>query len=295
MALARLGLVARDVVAGWRRHRIPGRSATLAFYALFAAAPLLVIAVAVAGFAFGRAAAEGELLARIEGAVGRPAAETLEGALRHASRPRAGLAASAVGLALLLLGASGFFLQLQEDLNAIWGVRPGARTTLAATLRRRLTAFVMVLGVGFLLLLSLLAGAALQAADRALPGEPGARADLLRGADLAGSFAAAALLFAALYRTLPETPVRWRDAAAGGLTAAALFTLGRYGISFYLARSTLASAYGAAGSLVAILVWVYASTQIFLLGAEVARASGAAARRSGARRRRRARLRRAAA
>ena len=290
MTFTRVGRLVQRVAAGWKRHRIPSRAAALAFYALFAAAPLLVIAVAVAGFAFGRAAAEGELLTRIEGHVGRPAAETLQGVLRHMARPRAGLAASAAGLALLLLGASGFFLQLQEDLNAIWGTRPGVRTPLAVTLRRRVTAFLMVLGVGFVLLASLLAGAALQAAERLLPGEPGARAGLLKAADLAGSFAATGLLFAVVYRVLPETPVRWRDAVAGGLAAAALFTLGKYAIAFYLARSTLASAYGAAGSLVAILVWVYYSTQIFLMGAEIARASGTTARR-----RRRSPLKRAAA
>lgn len=264
---------------GARRHRLRSRAAALAFYALFATAPLLVIAVAVAGLAFGRAAAEGEVSTRVESLVGRPAAETLQEALRRLSPPSTGWAAAAVGFAFLLLGAGGFFLQLQEDLNAVWEVRPGAGRALAAALRRRLTAFAMVAGSGFMLLASWAAGAALQAAEQLLPAEPGRPAVLRKGIDLAGSFGTAFAAFALTYRFLPETTVRWRDAAMGGAAAAALFTLGRSAIAFYLARSALASAYGAAGSVVAILIWAYSSTWILLLGAEIARAWGSSASR----------------
>lgn len=289
-ALVRAALVARDVVDGARRHRLRSRAAALAFYALFAIAPLLVIAVAVAGLAFGRAAAEGEVSTRIESLLGRPAAEMLQEALRRLSPPSTGWAAAAAGFAFLFLGASGFFLQLQEDLNAIWDVRPDAGRALAATLRRRLTAFAMVVGSGFLLLASWAVGTALEAAEQLLPAEPGAPTVLRNGIDLAGSLGTAFVAFALTYRFLPETTVRWRDAAMGGVTAAALFTLGRSVIVFYLARSALASATGAAGSVVAILIWAYASTWILLLGAEIARAWGPSVPRK-----RRTPLRRAAA
>jgi membrane protein len=239
---------------------------------VFSLAPLLVLVIAVAGLAFGEQAAEGALFGQLAALVGAEGAATVQAALKSASGTKSGIIASVLGIATLLASATAVFAELQAALNAIWKAPPPLGLGLWHLVKSRLLSLSLILAIGFLLLVSLVASAALTACgdylDRLVPGLP----ILLRILHLTLSFAFTAIFFAMMFKILPDVWVEWRDVWLGAGVTALLMTLGKYLIGLYLGSSHVASAYGAAGALVIILVWVYYSTQILLLGAEFTKA-----------------------
>lgn len=245
--------------------------ASVAYYTLFAIAPILLIAIAVAGMVFGAEAVRGEVVAQIDHLVGRDGAETVQSMLQGAARDRNTWIATTIGMVTLVLAATGAFLELQAAFNTIWRATASSKSKLKGFLLARARSFGLVVALGFLLLVSLVVSAALGAfgqwLERMAPGTP----MLLGVLNFLASLVVTAGLFALLFRFLPDTTVAWRDAAAGALVTAVLFTIGKHLIGFYLGRSATASSYGAAGSVILLLLWVYYSSQIVLLGAEFTR------------------------
>jgi len=251
--------LARLAYAAWVDDAAPSMGAALAYYTLFSLAPLLLIVVAVSGFFFGDSAVRGELFEELAGLLGPDGARAIEALLANAARPVTGLAALLVGAVTLFLGASTVFGELQNALDRIWRA-PAAPAGVLGIVKKRMAAFGMILGIAFLLMVSLALSALLSAVGS------------FWGAhflDLALSFALTTLLFAMIYKLIPRVRLRWRDVWTGAAVTAALFALGKVAIGFYLGRASVASVFGAAGSLVAVMVWVYYSAQIFLFGAEI--------------------------
>ena len=246
--------------------------AALAYYTLFSLAPILIVAIAVAGLAFGRDAVRGEVVGQIQGLVGREGAQAVQAMLEGASRPSSSIPATIIGIITFFLGATGAFLELQADLDAIWRVKPKEGVSFVrALVQQRVISFGLVLGFAFLLLTSLVVSAALAALHtymgRAFPGV----AVLWEALNVIVSLAVITLLFAMIYKVLPDVKLAWRDVWVGALVTAGLFTLGKALIGLYLGTSAMASTYGAAGSVLVVLIWVYYSAQIILLGAEFTR------------------------
>jgi membrane protein len=264
--------LARESARSWSADYAPSMGAALAYYTLFSIAPLLLIAIAVAGLVFGADAARGEIFEQLHDLMGEEGARTIERLLQNVNKPREGGIATAIGLGVLLLGASGVFNELQNDLDRIWQVPAKRKSGWWNLLRTRLLSFGLVLGLSFLLIVSLLASAALAALGKWWAPFFAGWGSVAHAIDLATSFALMTLLFAAIYKVMPRAYVGWRDVWIGAGVTAALFAVGKFAIGFYLGRSTVASAFGAAGSLVVVMVWVYYSAQIFLLGAEFTRA-----------------------
>jgi len=226
------------------------------------------VIIAIVALVFGERMAHGEVMTRVEELLGVDTATAVREMVERASRPRSGIVATAVGLGMSALGASGLFGQLQQALNDIWDVPPAAGGGLKGMLRKRASSFSMLLLIGFLLMVSLGAGAAVTAlSERIADLFPGAAA-ASRVVDLGVSLLVTSGLFALLFRVLPDLPIRWSDVAIGAVFTALLFSIGRLGIAYYLGRSTGTSVYGAAGSLVALLMWVYYSSQLLFFGAE---------------------------
>ena len=256
---------------GWIDHRPGSKGAALAFYTLFSMTPILVLAIAGAGYFFGAEAAQGEIVSRLEGLVGRNGAQAIEALLAGARDPATGLAAALVAIALLLVGATSVFVELKGSLDELWGIEPPKGRAVIVFLRTRLYSFGMVLVLGFLLLVSLVLGAALSGLERYAGGAWSGSYDLFGAFSSVISFGVVSSLFAVIYKVLPEAPLSWRDVWIGGAFTAGLFSLGRYAMGAYLASSGAASSLGVAGSIVALLLWVYYSAQIFFLGAEFTR------------------------
>ncbi|MGC4073739.1 MAG: YihY/virulence factor BrkB family protein [Nibricoccus sp.] len=258
----------------WFDDDVFKHSAAVSFYTLFSLAPITIIAVWVAGFFFGQEAASGQLSGQISQLVGKEGAKVIEDAVA-ASRPENhGWFSMTAGFVVLLVGATTVFGQLQESLNEIWGVmvKP-SRNGLVLLLVRRLISFAMVLTVGFLLLVSLVLTTAISSLVKLADGYMTVSPVVLQGVDLVVALGVITVLFALVFKFLPDVELRWRDVWQGAFVTALLFSVGRLGISFYLSHSTVASTYGAAGSLVALLIWVYYSCTILFFGAEVTRAA----------------------
>lgn len=268
MNLSSMGALAAQTVRAWVDDKAPSRGAALAYYTLFSMAPLLLIVVAVAGLWLGPEAARGEVFAQVRDMAGEPAARAVEGALHSVSQPEDGLMATLVGLVLMLVGATTVFAELQATLDHIWRAPPIRTTSLWSLLRARVLSFGLILGLGFLLVVSLALGAVVAMLQKWWMPHLAGWAWVQQALDLGLGLALMTLLFAMVYKIMPRVPVAWRDVWVGALVTALLLTLGRWGIGFYLGHAAVASGYGAAGSLVAVLVWVYYSAQIFLLGAE---------------------------
>ncbi len=252
---------------GWLEDRALRFSAALAYYSVFALAPLIIIAISVAGLIFGEEAARGQIYQQLDWLLGAKGAAEIQTLIQASSDTSKSLIATAVGVLTLLVGASGVFGQLKDALNTIWGVmlKPGGG--MKGALKEYLLSFSMVLGVGFLLIISLLLSAVLQAINNFMIGYlpiPSFVAPLT----VAVSFFVIVLLFALIFKVLPDVEINWEDVWIGATVTALLFTLGKFLISLYLGTSSIASSFGAAGALILILVWVYYSTTIFLLGAE---------------------------
>jgi membrane protein len=261
----------KDTVSNWNDHGASTQSAALAFYTIFSLAPLLLVVIALAGRVFGADAVRGRIFDEFRGWMGPQGAAFIQVILQSAAKKATSKLAAALGTATLIFGASGVFIQLQEALNAVWGVTPRPGAVITTLLRKRLLSFAVVLGIGFLLMVSLLVSTALTALGDYLETHFSLSAKLLQGANLLVSFCIVALLFALIYRLLPDVKLAWRDVFLGAAFTSVLFGVGKTVIGFYLGRTGAASAYGAAGSLVMILSWVYYSALVFLLGAEFTR------------------------
>jgi len=264
--------LAKQSVQAWLDDYAPSMGAALAYYTVFSMGPLLIIAIAVAGLAFGESAARGEVLAQLRDVLGAEGALAVQGALKSVSNPGYGIIATIVSVLTLLVGASSVLAELQSALDRIWKV-PDAQQTRGTWkfIRVRLWAFGMVLGIGFLLLLSLVVSAGLAALGKWWAGWFGGWHMLVQVLNFGVSFAIITGAFAMIYKFLPRAPVAWHDVWIGAGVTALLFSIGKSLIGLYLGRSSVASGFGAAGSLVVLLIWVYYSAQIFLLGAEFTR------------------------
>lgn len=263
----RMAVLLRAALVLWLERNAFTHAAALAFYTLFSLAPVVIIAVAIIGLVLGEQAAQGQIVAQLQDLMGHDAAAAVEQAVARSRLRETGLLPTLLGAAAMLVGATTVFAQMQQALNAIWGVaaRPG-RSSLWAWAKRRLLSLTVVLSIGVVMLASLLFGVALRAVlrftDRFLP----STAALLSAAEVLVSGLAMTLLFAAIFKVLPDVLLRWRDVLLGALVTAALFSVGRYGIAVYLTHTATASTYGAAGAVVLILMWVYYSSLILLFG-----------------------------
>lgn len=261
--------VLKDAVVQWMEDQPFQLAASLSYYTLFSLAPLLLIAISIAGFAFGRQAAEHQIVETIQGLVGRESAEALQAIIHNANkRPESGALSTALGVIFLLVGAGAVVGQLQNSLNTLWGVTPKSGASIFAFIRHRIISYAMVLAIGFLLLVSLAVSALLTGLTRFLGTAFGATEFVAHGFDLIVSFVLVTTLFAMIYKILPDAKVEWRDVWVGAALTSFLFSIGKLLIGIYLGSSGVTSPYGAAGSLITILLWVYYSSLIFFLGAE---------------------------
>lgn len=269
MNLKQLGELIRKSAVAWIDDYAPSMGAALAYYTLLSAAPLLIITIAVAGLFFGQEAAQGEIVAQIQGLIGREGAIVVQGLLKSASDPAQDIFAMVVSIITLVIGATTVFAELQSDLDRIWRVpAPAKENNILNLLRSRLLSFGLVLGLGFLLLVSLIVSAAIAALGKWWNGIFNGWEVLLHALEFSVSLASSTLLFAMIYKIMPRARIAWRDVWIGAAVTALLFGSGKFLIGLYLGKAGVASGFGAAGSLVVLLVWVYFAAQIFLLGAE---------------------------
>jgi membrane protein len=263
--------VMRCAVMEWLDHRASSKGAALAFYTLFSLAPVLVLVIAVAGFFYGAEAAQGQLLTQLRGLVGPQGAETIQAILAGARNKESGFFATIVATVLLLIGATTVFSELKDSLDEIWDVPPPKNAGFWNLVRTRLLSFGLILVLGFLLMVSLVVSAALAVVEEYIGGMWKEAAIIMGWVAWAVSFLVIATLFGVIYKLLPRIKLSWHDVIIGALGTAAMFTLGKFGIGLYIGNSGAADSFGAAGSLIALLLWVYYSAQIFFLGAEFAR------------------------
>jgi membrane protein len=255
----------------WLDHRAASKGAAVAFYTMFSMAPILVLVTAIAGAFFGPSAAQGQIVAQLSGLVGEVGAQALQTALISANNDQGGAIATAVATALLLVGATTVFSELKDSLDEIWQIPKPPASGIVTLIRTRLLSFGLILVLGFLLLVSLVVNAALALLQSYWSGVWSDFLMILTPLSALFSFLVIASMFAAIFKMLPQAPLSWRDVFIGSLGTAALFTLGKYVIGVYLGNSGISSTYGAAGSLAALLIWIYYSAQIFFFGAEFTR------------------------
>jgi membrane protein len=262
-----------DAGKAWNDDNAFKHSAAVSFYTLFSLAPITLIAVGMAGVFFGQEVAARQFSTQMGQLVGKASAELIQKTMEANALEHKSWLSTAMGVSLLIIGATTVFAQLQDSLNQIWGVtaKP-SRSGWVVMIVQRLISFAMVLTVGFLLLTSLVLTTALTAAIELTKGWMTIAPWVLRGADLGVGLAVITVLFALMFKVLPDVRLRWREAWVGAFITAVLFTIGRFLIALYLGHSTIASSYGAAGSLVALLIWIYYSCAIFFYGAEYVRA-----------------------
>jgi membrane protein len=259
----------KETFADWSEDNAPHLAAALAYYTVFALAPLLVIAIAVAGLFFGREAATNQIAQSVSGLLGQTAAEAVNGMVQSASANKgSGIIATVIGIITLLFSASGVFGELQRALDTIWEVAPKPNQGILNTLKQRFFSFSMVVGVGFLLLVSLVISTALAAVGGFVAGDQFGQTLIWKIINFVVSFGVTTLMFALIFKIVPDAKVQWRDVWIGAVATALLFTLGKAVLGWYLGRQSTTSSYGAAGSFVALLLWVYYSAQILFLGAE---------------------------
>jgi membrane protein len=260
----------KDAANGWSVHRASRIGAALAFYTVFSLGPILLLAVVVAGFFFGQGAARGEIHQQVSTMLGAKAAAEVQTVLLRAHRPVAGVVATAISIVTLLFSADIALVELKSGLDEIWSVKTETRRWYWEYLQSRLLSIALILSLGFLLLVSLAFGAALGALEAVSRGIFIVGV-VLRSTSVLISFGLAVLLFATIYKVLPSVKLAWKDVVVGALITAVLFTVGKYAIGLYMGSSTVASMYGAAGSVIVVLLWVYYSAEVFLFGAELTR------------------------
>jgi membrane protein len=261
----------RTTVTGFIADDALSRGAAIAYYTVTSMAPVLLIVIAIAGFVFGTEAAQGAIVEQLSGMMGAQSAEMVQSMIQSAGNRGAGTIATIVGIVALLITASGVFGEMQAALNVIWKAEP-KEGTVSRLVRARLASLGLVVTLGFLLMVSLVVSAALKALDTWLNGiMPGLHL-IFQALGFLVSLLIIAVLFGAVYKVLPDKKLTWRDVAVGAISTAILFTIGKFLISLYIGSSAVASSYGAAGALIVILIWIYYSAQIFLLGAEFTKA-----------------------
>ena len=272
MILKNLWELLTETWNAWSTHKAPRSGAALAYYTTFSLAPLLVIVIAVAALVFGQEAAQGKLVTEIQGVVGAESARAIQAMIEKARAPVTGLFATVLSLMTLLLGATGVVSELKDTLNTIWHVQPSPDDGLWSTLKARLMSLAFVIGIGFLLLVSLVVSAVLSTLDgffNHLFPSPWL-IQVWQMVNVVVSLDVITVLFAMLYRFLPDIEVPWRDVWIGAGITALLFVISKFLIGLYLGKSSIGSAYGSAGSLVVLLAWVYYASLVFLFGAEFA-------------------------
>ncbi|QOL49403.1 YihY/virulence factor BrkB family protein [Massilia litorea] len=263
--------IMKCAVTEWMAHRAASKGAALAFYTLFSMAPILVLVIAVAGFFYGAEAAQGQLLNELRGLVGKEGAETIQAILAGARNKESGKIATMIATGLLLVGATSVFAELKDSLDEIWDVPAPKDASWWDTVRTRVLSFGLILVLGFLLLVSLVISAAMAVVENYLGGMWKDSAVIMGWISSCIGFLVIATMFGVIYKLLPRIKLSWHDVIIGALGTAAMFTLGKFLIGLYIGNSGAASSFGAAGSLIALLLWVYYSAQIFFLGAEFAR------------------------
>jgi len=259
-------------IQGWSKDNVPRLGASLAYYTLFAVSPILIIAIAIAGSVFGPDAVRGQIVGEIDGLIGRQGAEAIQSLLQGAHRDTASTLAVIVGTITVIVAASGAFLELQHALNTIFRVKTDPKKSgIERLILSRLRSFGLVVSIGFVLLVSLLISASLTALSTRMQRSVFGNPLLVQAINIVVSLAVMTLLFGMIYRLLPDVRLAWRDVWTGAFATAVLFSVGKFLIGLYLGHSSVASSYGAAGSIVVLLVWVYYSAQVILLGAEFTR------------------------
>jgi membrane protein len=259
----------KATIKEWGEDKAPRLAAALAYYTVFSIAPLLVLVIAITGFIIGNnVTIRQQVIQQVQATVGQQGAESVSQLIESTSVPQTGILATVIGIFTLLLGATGLFGQLQDALNTIWDVKPKPNRGILGMIKDRFLSFTMVLGVCFLLLVSLVVSAGLSILNNYFSNLLGGAGIIAQVINFVVSTAIITLIFGLIFKILPDVEVRWRDVWIGALVTALLFTIGKTALGFYLGRSAAASAYGAAGSLVILLLWVYYSAQILFLGAE---------------------------
>ena len=264
--LGNIWTMLKETVNGYIEDNALSRGAAIAYFTVFSIAPMLVICIAIAGLAFGQKAAQGAIVDQLQGFMGKQGAETVQAMVASASNKSSGIWATVIGIVTLLLTATGVFGEMQAALNEIWKAKPKAG--ISGLLRARAASLGLIAALGFMLIVSLVVSTALSALGTYLTGVlPGAKT-ILQVVNFLVSFLLISFLFAAVYKILPDRKLSYRDVAVGAVATAFLFTIGKTLIGLYIGSSNVASSYGAAGALVIVLLWIYYSSQIFLLGAE---------------------------
>jgi membrane protein len=256
----------RETVNRWSEHKAARLGAALAYYSVFSLGPLIVIAIAIAGLVFGAEAVRGQVLATLNGLLGEAGTQAIEAMLKGADRPREGAVTTVIGIGTLLFAAVGVVVQLKDALNTVWEVETTPGSGIWRFVRSYVLSLAAVLSLGFLLLISMLLTAALAAAGKYVA--PHLPEVALQIAGFAASFTVISLLFAAMFKWLPDTKIEWRDVWLGAVLTAALFEVGKLLIGLYIGKQGLESTYGAAASIIVVLIWVYYSAQLVLMGAE---------------------------
>ena len=262
-------LLIKTTFKSWNDDYASSMGAALAFYTLFSIAPLLLIVLSIIGFVFGVEAARGEITGQLQNLMGEQSAMAVQALLQNVNKPEEGILATIIGMILLMVGATSVFGELQNSLNRIWRAPERAKVNgLIALLHERLLSFGMILGIGFILMVSLIFSAALSAINQWWSPQFKEWILLLNIFNIVFGFVMTTAMFALIYKLMPSVKIHWNEVWLGAVITAILFTIGKFLIGLYIGRSAIASGFGAAGSLVALLVWVYYSAQVFLLGAE---------------------------
>jgi membrane protein len=273
--VSRKGALCRKVfsetISAWDEHDAFTQSAALAFYTLFSLAPVLFVVVSLSGAVFGAEKVRGEIVGQFQELMGREAGTAVQGVLERAQKSVRGGIGGILGIAALLFGTTAVFMQLQTALNVVWEVKPRRGQVLKTLLTKRLLSFAVVLAVGFMLLVSLALSAALAAFGAYARSQLSAPPALFESLNAVFSFVVFTALFAMIFRILPDVDIPWRDVLLGAVVTSALFSAGKWLIGLYIGHTTVASSYGAAGSIIVIVLWVYYTALIALLGAEFSR------------------------
>ena len=266
-----------ESIAGWNKHKAPRLGAALAFYTLLSLAPLLLVVVSVVGLIFGVRTAENDVVQEVQRLIGPEAGKTIQGLLEASRNTSQGILATVFGVITLLFGASGVMIELRDALNTIWEVPTpelSGMRMITSFLKERVFSFALVLAIGFLLVVSLAISAAIAALGALSASVIPAHEIILHVVNSLISFIVVTGLFAAIYKVIPDVRIEWRDVILGGAVTSALFTIGKFVLGLYLGKASFASTYGAAASIVVMIVWVYYSGQIFFFGAEFTKVFG---------------------
>jgi len=268
MNYKKLWTTVRQTFSAWNKHEAPTLGAALAFYTILSLAPLVILVISIVALIFGRSTAQNELLGQVDSMIGHQGADAVKAMIEHAQKPASGIFASIVGVTTLLFGASGAFSALRSALNRMWDVQPKSGGGVWATIKQNFFSFGMVLAVGFLLLVSLVVSAGMAVLGKYFRELLPMPEFALHTLNFVASLAVISVLFALIFRYVPDIRMPWKDCWVGATVTAFLFTIGKLLIGLYLGKAAVGSAYGAAGSLVVVIVWIYYSAMIFLFGAE---------------------------